>query len=212
MAHGGVWTTREQTRGDTKVGGEREVFQTPRQMLQDLSLIALTYSKQTVQQRVRRIKTKELEEDEDKDGADGSKTFEVETPKEKIARQQKSIIDSWVDDDDHPVTETDRHPFELYAQLTDDEFLYVKNFNACIYDESRCFFSQWILGKETKELVNSARISALQQGKDFTWAHVRHEILKSLTDVTLTARFLALSRLKRKNGSTAKLCISQVMT
>ncbi len=142
---------------------------------------------------------------------DGSKTFEVETPKEKIARQQKSIIDSWVDDDDHPVTETDRHPLELYAQLTDDEFFYVQELQR-VYDESRCFFSQWILGKETKELVNSARISALQQGKDFTWAHVCHEILKSLTDVTLTARFLALSRLKRKNGSTAKLCISQVMT
>jgi hypothetical protein len=60
--------------------------------------------------------------------------------------------------------------------------------------------------------VNSARISALQQEKDFTWAHVRREILKSLTDVTLTARFLALSRLRRKNGSTAKLWISQVMT
>jgi hypothetical protein len=39
------------------------------------------------------------------------------------------------------------------------------------------------------------------------------EILKSLTDVTLnTARFLALSRLKRKSGSTAKVWISQVLT
>jgi hypothetical protein len=89
-------------------------------------------------------------------------------------------------------------------QLTDDEFLYVQELQR-VYDESRCYFFQRILGKETKELVNSARISALQQGKAFTWSHVRHEILKSLADVTLTARFLALSRLKMKNGSTAKL-------
>jgi hypothetical protein len=81
-----------------------------------------------------------------------------------------------------------------------------------VYDESRCYFVQWILGKETKELINSARISAIQQGKKFTWSHTRLEILKSLTDVTLTARFLALSRLKRKNGSTAKIWISQVLT
>ncbi len=65
---------------------------------------------------------------------------------------------------------------------------------------------QWILSKET------ARFSALQQGKKFTWAQTRLEILKSLTDVTLTARFLALSRLKRKHGSTAKVWISQVLT
>jgi hypothetical protein len=33
-----------------------------------------------------------------------------------------------------------------------------------------------------------------------------------MTDVTLTARFLALSRLKRQQGTTAKLWISQVLT
>ena len=218
-------------------------------MLQDLSLIALTYSKQAVQQRltfkpnhkgentapvvfqhdpdgdlvehVLALRTLTpitvpplspiREEDEDKDGGEASKTFELETPKEKIARQQKGMMDVWIDDDDHPVTETDRHPLELYTQLTDDEFLYVQELQR-VYDESRCYFSQWILGKETKELVNSSRISALQQGKAFTWKHVRREILKSLTDVTLTARFLALSRLKRKNGSTAKLWISQILT
>ncbi len=100
-------------------------------------------------------------------------------------------------------------PFGI--QLTDDEFIYVQELQR-VYDEARCYFVQWVLGKETKELVNSARISAAQQGKGFTWIHVRLEILKSLTDVTLAARFLALSRLKRKSGSTAKLWISQVMT
>ncbi len=114
-------------------------------------------------------------------------------------------------DEDHRVTEEDRHPLELYIQLTDDEFLYVQELQR-VYDYSRCYFVQWILSKETKELVNSARISAIQQGKKFTWVHTRVEILKSLTDVTLTARFLALFCLKRKNGSTAKVWISQVLT
>ena len=71
---------------------------------------------------------------------------------------------------------------------------------------------QWILSKDTKELVNSARISAVQTGLPFTWKHCRAEILKSSTDVTVTARFLALARLRRKSGSSAKLWISQVLT
>jgi hypothetical protein len=112
---------------------------------------------------------------------------------------------------DHRVTQEDKHTLELYTQLTDDEFLYVQELQR-VYDESRCYFVQWILSKETKELVNSARTSANQQGKKFTWCHTRVEILKSLSDVTLTARFLALARLKRKNGSTAKVWISQVLT
>jgi hypothetical protein len=116
-----------------------------------------------------------------------------------------------VKDKDHRVSERDRHPLELYAQLTDDEFLYVQELQR-VYDESRCYFVQWILSKETKGLVNSALISVVQQGKRFTWAQTRMEILKSLTDVTFTARFLALSLLKRKSGSMAKVWISQVLT
>jgi hypothetical protein len=215
-------------------------------MLKDLSLIALTYSKLAVQQRLTFKPNPKGENSapvvfqhdpngellefvldlrsltpitvpplspirEEEDAVDGSKTFEVETKSDKTIRQQKGMIDTWVNDDDHAVTEQDRHPLELYAQLTDDEFLYVQELQR-VYDESRCYFVQWILGKEIKELVNSARISAIQQGKKFTWSHTRLEILKSLTDVTLTARFLALARLKRKNGSTAKVWISQVLT
>ncbi len=117
------------------------------------------------------------------------------------------MIGAWIDDDTHPITNQKRHPLELYAQLTDDEFLYVQELQR-VYDESRCYFVQWLLSKETKGLVNGARISAVQRGKKFTWKHTRAEILKNLTDVTLTARFLALARLKRKNGSTAKVWIS----
>ncbi len=100
---------------------------------------------------------------------------------------------------------------ELYAQLTEDELVYVHELQKC-YDEARCYFVQWILSKDTKELVNSARVSAVQTGQPFTWKHCRAEILKSSTDVTLTARFLALSRLRRKSGSSAKLWVSQVLT
>jgi hypothetical protein len=135
------------------------------------------------------------------------KTFFVEPKAERIVRKQKETIEEWITG----VTENHRHPLELYCQLTDDEFLYVQELQR-VYDESRCYFVQWVIGKETKELVNSPRISVAQQGRKFTWLHVRIEILQSLTDVTLTARFLALSRLKRQNGSTAKLWISQVMT
>jgi hypothetical protein len=216
-------------------------------MLNDLSLIALTYSKQAVQQRLTFKPNPKGEnsapvvflhdpngelvkfvldlrsltpialpplspiKESDEDKFEASKTFEVETQSEKTARQQKSIIDDWVKDEDHRVTANDRHPLELYAQLTDDEFLYVQELQR-VYDESRCYFVQWILSKETKELVNSARISAIQQNKKFTWMHTRFEILKSLTDVTLTARFLSMARLKRKHGSTAKVWISQVLT
>jgi hypothetical protein len=142
--------------------------------------------------------------EEDTTGLEASKAFEVETKAERVLRQQQNIIETWVKDDEHRVTQE----VELYTQLTDDEFLYVQELQR-VYDESRCYFVQWILSKETKELVNSARISANQQGKKFTWSV---EILKNLSDVTLTARFLALARLKRKNGSTAKVWISQVLT
>jgi hypothetical protein len=43
------------------------------------------------------------EDDEDK--LEASKTFEVETQSEKAAGQQKSIVDEWVKDEDHRVTD-----------------------------------------------------------------------------------------------------------
>jgi hypothetical protein len=130
---------------------------------------------------------------------------------EKMFRKQKELLSLWIDDPDHIAEETCRYALVLYIQLNDSEFAYVTELQV-IYDETRCFFLQWLLGKEIKELVNSARISAVQSGKPFTWIHARAEVLKSLTDVTLTARFLALSRLKRAQGTTANLWISQVLT
>jgi hypothetical protein len=223
------------------------------QILQDLSLIALTFSKhQAVQQRLtfkpnsKGENTAPVVFKHDSNGdlielalelrtvslalmpdlarppneAEFTKTFFVEPKADRILRKQKEVIDEFItgfgdpeDDAFQPprATETDRRPLELYSQLTDDEFLYVQELQRA-YDESRCYFVQWVICNETKELVNSARISATQQGKKFTWVHTRLEILKSITDVTLTARFLALSRPKRQNGSTAKLWLSQVMT
>ena len=130
---------------------------------------------------------------------------------EQKFRKQKALIDDWVADARHPATDTCRHILELYAQLNDSEFSYVSDLHL-VYDEARCFFLQWILGKEIKELVNSARISAIQAGNKFTWKQAKAEVLRSLTDVTLTARFLALARLRRQQGTTAKLWVSQVMT
>jgi hypothetical protein len=137
-----------------------------------------------------------------------------ETPEMLMARKfkyQQATISGWINDPDHEATEECRHVLELYAQLNDSEFLYVTDLQL-IYDEARCFFLQWILGKETKELVNSARISAVQMGQKFTWIHAKAETLRTLTDVTLTARFLAVARLRRQPGTAAKLWISQVFT
>ncbi len=61
-------------------------------------------------------------------------------------------------------------------------------------------------------MVNSARISAVQMGQKFTWVHAKAEMLRTLTDFTLTARFLAVARLRRQPGTAAKLWISQVFT
>ena len=136
------------------------------------------------------------------------------TPEVEMANRykyQKNIIQTWIDDPQHIATEDCRHVLELYAQLTDSEFSYVSDLQH-IYDETRCFFLQWILGKEIKELVNSARISAVQMGNAFTWLHAREETLRTLTDVTLTARFLAVARLRRQTGTTAKLWVSQIYT
>ncbi len=134
-----------------------------------------------------------------------------ERNEDEVFRTQKEIITALIEDPDHPASDACRYPLELHAQLNDSEFAYVSELQS-IYDETRCLFLQWLLGKEIKELVNSARISAVQSGKPFTWLHARAETLKSMTDVTLTARFLALSRLKRAQGTTAKLWISQVLT
>jgi hypothetical protein len=128
-----------------------------------------------------------------------------------VRRRQKEMMDAWIRDPQNPIQEKDRPMLELYSQLTEDELVYVHELQKC-YDEARCYFVQWILSKETKELVISARISAVQAGNPFAWRQCREEILKSLTDVTLTARFLALSRPRRKQGSSAKLWVSQVLT
>jgi hypothetical protein len=126
-------------------------------------------------------------------------------------KRQQDVITSWIKDPRHVADATCRHVLELYAQLNDSEFLYVRDLQST-YDEARYFFLQRILGKEIKELVNSARISAVQAGRKFTWVHARAEVLRSLTDITYTVRFLALARLKRQSGTAAKLWISQILT
>jgi hypothetical protein len=52
----------------------------------------------------------------------------------------------------------------------------------------------------------------VQAGRKFTWVHARAEVLRSLTDITYSVRFLALARLKRQTRKAAKLWISKVLT
>jgi hypothetical protein len=49
-------------------------------------------------------------------------------------------------------------------------------------------------------------------GQKFTWVNVKAETSRTLTDVTLTARFLAVARLRRQTATAAKLWISQILT
>ncbi len=49
-------------------------------------------------------------------------------------------------------------------------------------------------------------------GNAFTWIQTREETVRTLAAVTLTARFLAVGRLRRQTGTTAKLWISQIYT
>ncbi len=79
-----------------------------------------------------------------------------EREKDAEIRTQREVISAWIDDPNHPATETCRYSLELYAQLNDSEFAYVSELQV-IYDKARCFFLQWILDKEIKELVNFRR-------------------------------------------------------
>ncbi len=66
-----------------------------------------------------------------------------------------------------------------------------------------------MISKEIKELVNSARLTAQNEERRFTWVQVKHEILNSLVDVTHIARLLSLTQLERGQSS-ARLWISQL--
>jgi hypothetical protein len=51
------------------------------------------------------------------------------------------MIDTWISDPQNPLQEKDRPMMELYAQLTEDELVYVHELQKC-YDEARCYFVQ----------------------------------------------------------------------
>ncbi len=53
----------------------------------------------------------------------------------------------------------DRKILRMYISLTSSEFIYVRELQKA-YDETRCYFSQWVISKEIKEMVNSARLTA----------------------------------------------------
>jgi hypothetical protein len=120
---------------------------------------------------------------------------------------QQQILETLVTEPDSGINEQDLKILSIYILLTASEFIYVLELQRA-YDETRCYYSQWVISKEIKELVNSARLTAMNEDMRFTWTHVKREILNSLVDVTHTARLLTLTQLERGQSS-ARLWISQ---
>ena len=121
---------------------------------------------------------------------------------------QQLLLEEMIAEPDSGVTEQDRKILSMYISLTSSEFMYVLELQRA-YDETRCYYCQWVISKEIKELVNSARLTAMNEDKRFTWTQVKREILNCLVDVTHTARLLTLTQLERGQSS-ARLWISQL--
>ncbi len=80
---------------------------------------------------------------------------------------QQTVLDAIIADKDSEFNETDRKIISMYISLTASEFIYVLELQKA-YDEARCYFSQWVISKEIKELVNSARLTAQNEARRFT--------------------------------------------
>ena len=121
---------------------------------------------------------------------------------------QHTLLDAMITEPESGVGKKDKKIVQMYLSLNASEFLYVRELQRA-YDETRCYFCQWVVSKEMKELINSARLTHINAGMDFNWTCVRREILNNLTDITHTARLLSLTQLERGQIS-AKLWVSQV--
>jgi hypothetical protein len=80
------------------------------------------------------------------------------TPADAQCRQ-RIMIDTWISDPQNPLEEKDRPMIELYAQLLKTSSSTSMNYRSVTVTTAHCHFVQWILSKDTKELVNSARAS-----------------------------------------------------
>jgi hypothetical protein len=131
----------------------------------------------------------------------------LDTPDLVSPTMQAELIQTWLDDPQHPVTEAARPVLLHYCELNDSEMLYVKELLR-VYDAARCYFVQWVINDEFKALVNGARQSALSKSLPFTWVHVEKEILTTLLDLQTMARLLQFANRRRPADTSAKLWAS----
>ena len=87
---------------------------------------------------------------------------------------QQLLLEEMIAEPDSGVTEQDRKMLLMYISLTSSEFMYVLELQRA-YDETRCYYCQWVISKEIKELVNSARLTAMNEDKRFTWTQVKRK-------------------------------------
>jgi hypothetical protein len=81
-----------------------------------------------------------------------------DSPPSDIAHQH-SMLEALTRDPDSGAREKDKKLKQMYLSLTASEFLYVRELQRA-YDETRCYFCQWVFTKEMKELINSARLTS----------------------------------------------------
>jgi hypothetical protein len=135
----------------------------------------------------------------------GDSTADGAVPDKISIVKQKAMLDEMVADG--AAAETDRQTLLYYTELTDAEFLYVREL-VRVYDSTRCYFLQWVVDKEIKALVNGARLAHVHNDMQYTWLQAKADITTPLVDITATARLMALLLERRPNNMLAKLWIA----
>ena len=131
---------------------------------------------------------------------DGNSTTTVSDP-----RLEK--LEEWIADPDHPVEETERTLLTLYASLAPAEYLYVAEL-VRVYDATRCYFLQWVVGGSVREFVNGNRLAALRDDQPYLWHRTSTDIMSELTDLTAATRLARFVMTTRPPKQSAKLWIN----
>jgi hypothetical protein len=86
---------------------------------------------------------------------------------------QNTLLDAMTQEAESGVGKKDKKIVQMYLSLNASEFLYVRELQRA-YDETRCYFCQWFVTKEMKELINSARLTHLNAGMYFDLRSTRN--------------------------------------
>jgi hypothetical protein len=97
---------------------------------------------------------------------------------------------------------------EKYCSLNDTEFMHVREL-VRVYDHSRCYFVRDILDTSFQKLINSERLEAEYNKKEFKWEHYESAILRQLVNIETEAQLFHFVNDQRPPGMTAKLWASQ---